>query len=60
MEVNPVVAPKFVKFELVEQKLLTFGRYVAETQSSPCPKVLPRTAKNKRNTTIFNLKIISV
>jgi hypothetical protein len=25
-EVNPVVAPTFVKFEFVEQKLLTFGR----------------------------------
>jgi hypothetical protein len=25
-EVNPVVAPTFVKLELVEQKLETFGR----------------------------------
>ena len=26
MEVNPVVAPTFVKLEFVEQKLLTFGK----------------------------------
>jgi hypothetical protein len=37
MDVNPVVAPTFVKFKFVEQKLLTFGKYVAERQSSPCP-----------------------